>query len=140
MEYGIVIVTKSTHMKTIFAAVAVALGLTASAQSEPGFGLPVLQKGPNVEKVIELSRDRDSQTGLLRIEFQSDKYPVYFLFHGDTLGIAMEPGVRTMELPVRYTLTENATRQYDMHVANTVGSVYIGTMELSLPSVADALK
>ncbi len=87
----------------------------------------VREKGPTI-KVIELSYDLSTQTGLLRIEFESSTYPVQFLVNGDSLikEVKSGNGKVTIELPVNYTTTEDFRRTYDLHVANKTGKEYGG--------------
>lgn len=109
------------------------------AQSNP-VNQAVPQKGPTI-RVIELSHDLGTQTGLLRIEFESSTYPVRFLVNGDSLIYEVKnPKVKMVELYVRYTLTEEFRRKYDLHVANRTGKEYVGVHGFSQPSITDALK
>lgn len=99
----------------------------------------VVPRGPTI-KVIELSRDAASQTGLLRIKFDSSVYPVTFMVkESRTILEVKNPEVKMVELPVRYTWTDDVYRSYDLHVVNSGGKTYVGN-GFSYPSIADALE
>lgn len=122
-------------MKCLFIAIAATMFTNACAQ-----GSAVPEKGPKIGRVIELACESSAQLTLLRIEFQSDFYPVSFVFHGDTIGLVTDSCTQMFDLPVRYTLTEDFRHNYNLYVANRVGKEYIGTRDVSRPSIADALK
>lgn len=117
-------------MKTIFATlVAASIGLTASAQSTDTnlVNHQVAEKGPVLEFVEEICRDKATQQGTLFVTFRADSYPLYIVTGLDTLAKVENRELSSIEFKAPYILKADHSRQYAVHVVSANGSkTFIG--------------
>jgi hypothetical protein len=119
-------------MKTIFATiVAATIGLTAGAQTQPGFGLPVADKSPNVTSVDELSIDTVSNQGHLMVWIGPDERPLAFVTINDQEEVKLlwtvdvEYSLGWVQIWVPFVRTDTGARAYEFYCVGRGGKTWI---------------
>lgn len=137
-------------MKHLFIAILAVIGFKASAQSDDlsAINHKVIEKAPKILKVEEIEHDTTNKIGRLRVEFESNAYPVKFLpwrmnqseldrYH-ETTTVGCDETV--IEIIVPYDLTDKDHMRAYLFFAENKGGNSVAGYAFSLPKPITTLE